>query len=30
MSDLYLKINKWIVVIVENLKVPAITFFKNI
>lgn len=30
MRDLYLKINKWLVVIVENLKVQTFTFFKNI
>lgn len=30
MRDLYLKINKWLVVIVENLKVTTFTFFKNI
>lgn len=30
MRDLYLKINKLLVVIVENLKVPTFTFFKNI
>lgn len=30
MRDLYLKINKWLVDIVENLKVPTFTFSKNI
>lgn len=30
MRDLYLKINKLLVVIVENLKVTTFTFFKNI